>query len=443
MTPKETSTDSFTAMLYLAILSNMTNAAMGLISTLVQSICTGLHQLYVYLYGIFLDKVYGPKLEIHDSLTTSIPDYYPEMATSFIKYLEESHKIIVKSYSQKYHGNIAPKAVTYGNKMIGIIIDNIEIKREQSIHYTNSYTFYTRLHSKEAIKELVKELYMKTFNFVTKECIIIRDQVPNHSANTNYYPLKSVPEKIFIPEIYAELKKIVSEKDQANVILHGPPGTGKTNIIKKLTHDLEAALFIINPAKFESIEMLRNYMSRESYRTNDAKIITSNRKFFLFEDFDTTLPESFWKHEETPEDPLDAEDAVPKKSSKKTTAGTVQYTYSDLLNLLDGVIKMTNVYIFFTTNHLEKFPKSFYRPGRMHYNACIDLLTINQMAQFVEHYYGPIKDSKKASGNNTNLKKLICRRATISEMYATKDLSKGASDFIEKINKKYLESLEK
>lgn len=449
---QQAANDSFTTMLYFTLISNVTNTLVSSITGIIQYVSNKTVEIYNYIYEYLLEKIYGPKIELTGSITACIHDSYPSIASAYMEHLEKEHGINIKKYIQENHDNIKAQPVTCGDKKIGIVLSSTEIKRDSGSFYVNSYTFYSRYHTKQTIKELATNIYRTSHKYITGRGILIRDDV-NGDINNNYYPLTNVPDKIFVTDAYEEMKKIILDKDQANIMLHGPPGTGKTNIIKKLTHDLEAILIIINPVKFRSIERLRRFMNKESFCTDRSQIIMPKRKFFLFEDFDTTMPNNFWcnpvsSNTETNE----TEEASPKPPS----TANVQYTYSDLLNLLDGVIKIPNVYMFFTTNHLEKFPKSFYRPGRMHYKVCIDLLTISQMAQFIDHYYGP--DQKNAKEQNAKeqkktaaakefptvkmIKKIIVRRTTISEMYAIKDLAKDYSDFIEKINKKYLDQLE-
>lgn len=425
----ESDNSSIYTMLYIALVSNMTSTCIGFIGT----ICSYIYQKIVIIYRIvidkILDKLYGPKIMITESHVCSNKYVFPVLGDEYRQYLEDYHGQKISTYKQKNYKKIIANTASSGNILIGIDFTSEKLEGNAP-SYNNSYTFYTRIHTKQELNDLATKFYRKTHNYITSRCIVIRDDVDG-SFSQFKHNITGVPDKIYIPEIYADIKKILTTKDTANILLYGPPGTGKTNIIKKLAWDLEAVLFIVNPKKFTSIEKLRNYLSTKTFITSNRHIVVPNRKYFLFEDFDATMPEAFWDKSN------ESDELSSDKNDKKITYNGVTYTYSDLINLLDGVIKLKNVYMFFTTNHLDVFPKSFIRPGRMHYKACIDLLSIDQMIDFIRTNFENESKSIKAK----TLRRSLHRRAAISEMYALKDVAKSLDDFIEKINDDYLSKL--
>lgn len=125
-------------------------------------------------------------------------------------------------------------------------------------------------------------------------------------------------------------------------ILHGPPGTGKTSLIKAIAAEFNMNLCIIN-IHSASDKMLEHAMSQ----------VPSN-SIVVVEDFDSC---SATKTR-----------SASDKGVMSTSSNDVSFlTLSGFLNVLDGVHALDNCIVFLTTNHLDYIDPAVYRKGRIDY----------------------------------------------------------------------------
>lgn len=123
------------------------------------------------------------------------------------------------------------------------------------------------------------------------------------------------------------------------LLLHGPPGNGKTSIARALTQMFGKKLHYVNlgTAKFDDADFYRAMMDAHQ----DAVII--------LEDVDTVFQEQ----------------SEQKSDERVTMAG--------LLNCLDGIMSQHGRVIFMTANDISKFEPKLIRPGRVDVMQLIDL----------------------------------------------------------------------
>lgn len=102
-----------------------------------------------------------------------------------------------------------------------------------------------------------------------------------------YRPL-TMTDCILPTGILATMQGILSSKDTPNLILTGPPGTGKTTIAKALAHDLDMDVMVINASDENGIDVLRtklkDYASSLSFE--------DKRKMIILDEADYLNPQS-------------------------------------------------------------------------------------------------------------------------------------------------------
>jgi SpoVK/Ycf46/Vps4 family AAA+-type ATPase len=111
-------------------------------------------------------------------------------------------------------------------------------------------------------------------------------------------------------------------------LLTGVPGSGKTSLIKALCNEIHYNLGIMSMSRD-----MDNATVQGSFRNIDPKTV------LLLEDIDCLF-------------------------EKRVSVETQSFTFSNLLNILDGVLFKHGLIVFITTNHPEKLDHALLRQGR-------------------------------------------------------------------------------
>lgn len=128
------------------------------------------------------------------------------------------------------------------------------------------------------------------------------------------------------------------------LMLEGPPGTGKTSIVKFLANRYNANIYPLPLDK-----LTKTILDKAVSAIRDNSII-------LLEDIDAIAA---------------IKDRTVESKDKNTFS---PLTLSDILNFLDGVIPLQGCMVIMTTNHIEKIDEAVLRPGRIDYVFSIGLL---------------------------------------------------------------------
>jgi hypothetical protein len=332
-------------------------------------------------------------------------------------------KILVDDFGFKTHefvkvgGRIVHRSVSMGDEKIAVRFDTscTENKKNGTKTYETTMVVISRIHTIDTFPVFVDRFTKEGHDVITGPfiCVVCDDTYDGYTLDK--------PDKIYNTDILEGCRKAVTSNNRGNILLHGPPGTGKTNIIKALAHEFNACIYPVKMSDFTSINSMRCSFSRKSTYASYQEInnyvkIRTEKRFFLFEDFDTMMPEWFWKGESSStDDDKEGED--------------MDISYSDLLNLLDGVVRIPNVYTFWTTNHIDRINPSFSRPGRMHYCGLVSKMTREDCTEFIKDHYPECNET------------LTRDCVTIAEMYATKMHAMSGDDFVRMLNKNYIDTV--
>lgn len=185
---------------------------------------------------------------------------------------------------------------------------------------------------------------------------------------------------------------------KATYIFHGPPGTGKTSLVKAISSHFHRDVYPINLAE----------MSDRTLGKAVAEVPRGSA--ILFEDFDTNaitqsrapkskteLPSAeapkMWNRADVERAINDSAPAPIASDGVLQSVGDMMkddfrgLTLSGLLNVLDGIVQLDDVMVFMTTNHLENIDAALLRKGRVDQIYEIPLLTDAEVREYVQLMY--------------------------------------------------------
>jgi AAA+ superfamily predicted ATPase len=157
--------------------------------------------------------------------------------------------------------------------------------------------------------------------------------------------------------------------------IYGPPGTGKSSLIFSIASKLNKNIAMLNFGSGITDESFIKLMSNLPLNS-----------ILLLEDIDALF--------------------VDRKSS--SDSGTGFLSFSTLLNILDGNLRVNGLLTFMTTNYANKLDSALLRKGRIDYKIKIDYISKYQIESFAKLYYPKITkiELNKFITNLLKIKKL-------------------------------------
>jgi len=153
--------------------------------------------------------------------------------------------------------------------------------------------------------------------------------------------IRDVREAVEIPLEKPEMFAAVGIDPPAGVLLHGPPGTGKTMLAKAVANQTDATFI-----KMAGSELVHKFIGEGARLVRDL--------FQLAEDREPAI--IF----------IDEVDAIASKRTDSKTSGDaeVQRTMMQLLSNMDGFEERGNIRLIAATNRFDMLDEAILRPGR-------------------------------------------------------------------------------
>jgi len=153
--------------------------------------------------------------------------------------------------------------------------------------------------------------------------------------------IREVREAVEEPLINADQFREVGIEPPSGVLLHGPPGTGKTMLAKAVANETDAAFI-----KMAGSELVRKFIGEGSRLVRDLFELASERE-----------PAVIF---------IDEIDAIAAKRTESKTSGDaeVQRTMMQLLSEMDGFDERGEIRIIAATNRFDMLDRAILRPGR-------------------------------------------------------------------------------
>ena len=150
-----------------------------------------------------------------------------------------------------------------------------------------------------------------------------------------------------------------------NILLHGPPGTGKTSLIKSIARHMDRSIVSINLSAIDSSTALQRLMLGGEFMTESGNVSMMAGLILVLEELDTyiDLLKERTAQKNTLHIPIEN-----KEEKVDLSAMRDMVDIGAILECLDGTIDTPSRVLIMTTNHVEKLKEmdvAFLRPGRV------------------------------------------------------------------------------
>lgn len=169
-------------------------------------------------------------------------------------------------------------------------------------------------------------------------------------------------------------------KHVKGIILHGPPGCGKTLVARELTDIMGCndVTYVAGP------ELISSYQGKSE--ENVRKLFSKAKKYP--DKLSVVI--------------CDECDAIFKKRNEGTNSGTANNITNQFLSMMDGVDGINNIMLICMTNRLELIDKAILRPGRIELQIKIELPELQDRIEIFNIHFNKINEKYKDILDITN-----------------------------------------
>jgi len=169
------------------------------------------------------------------------------------------------------------------------------------------------------------------------------------------------------------------------VLNEGPPGVGKTKLVKAIAAKTGYTLIVINLAHIRNIQTLYDAF-HSPYLNGDT--VPHDKRLYYIPEVDTQMIDVLQAR--VPDKPIfnDSSKSEPLKDVFKFVAEQPKKpTLGQILNILDGVPERHGHILVMDTNHLSKLDPALIRPGRVDRIVSWSKMSAASVRSYIQNYY--------------------------------------------------------
>jgi hypothetical protein len=202
---------------------------------------------------------------------------------------------------------------------------------------------------------------------------------------------------------------------KAGIIMHGPPGCGKSCTIKGILNRTNRHGILLQWSKIKTCSELCSIIRNP---TIDNKAYSLKDVCFIIEDFDANnndvlksrvnkeqlvdidieqpvnlnMPNqnvdiSNMNTNELKSELIKTKQSFENMVTQMTRRIDDELTLECVLNVMDGIVELHDAMLIFTTNHIEKIDPAFMRPGRIDYILELKPATVRVIREMIEYKF--------------------------------------------------------
>lgn len=162
------------------------------------------------------------------------------------------------------------------------------------------------------------------------------------------------------------------------ILNEGPPGVGKTKLVKAIAKETGYTLIVINLSHIKNTQSLY-----EAFHTTTlgGEIVPHDKRLYYIPEVDTQICDVKNRQD------MPIIEFGPELDPKKKLTPVTKPTLGEILNVLDGVPERHGHILVLDTNHLKTLDPALIRPGRVDRIINWKKMSEISLKQYLEHYY--------------------------------------------------------